>query len=123
MHQGDVTGFMFRIHPTIKFYTPDMGDGEASYYFYINSLPHQVTKKHKGIGFGGNKDKEFFKLWIDEDIDESSVFNGHDPTYGLGSLASPGTQKLTIKRMEIWGLGDRVNQEEQARYREERALE
>jgi hypothetical protein len=37
-YQGDVTGFMFAIHPNIKFFTPDKGDG-ANHYFYVQSIP------------------------------------------------------------------------------------
>jgi hypothetical protein len=37
-YQGDVTGFMFAIHPTIKFFTTDKGEG-GHHYFYINSIP------------------------------------------------------------------------------------
>ena len=46
-----------------------------------------------------------FKLWLDEDLDKSKVFNGNDATYGYGALAGSGTSNLSIKRMEIWGLG------------------
>lgn len=59
----------------------------------------------KGIGFGGNEHKQNFKLWIDQDIDKSTVFNGHDKTYGFGSLVTPSTTNLNITRLEIWGLG------------------
>lgn len=38
----------------------------------------QDGKSRKGLGFGGNKDKEHFKLWIDQDIDKSTVYNGID---------------------------------------------
>lgn len=40
-----------------------------------------------------------FKLWIDEDMDKSKVFNGNDATYGYGALAGPGTSNLDIVRM------------------------
>lgn len=30
-----------------------------------------------------------FKLWIDEYIDNSTVYNGSDSTYGYGPLAGP----------------------------------
>ena len=53
----------------------------------------------KGIGFGGNKYKEDFKLWIDEDLDKSKVHNGGDATYGFGSLASFATSTLSIRRL------------------------
>ena len=72
-----------------------------------------MSKRRKGIGFGGTKSKENFKLWIDEDLDKSSVFNGNDPTYGFGALASPGTNILSIRRLEIWGLGNKHNIEDQ----------
>ena len=32
----------------------------------------------RGIGFGGNSHKQNFKLWIDQDVDKSTVFNGPD---------------------------------------------
>ncbi len=37
-----------------------------------------------------------FKLWIDENVDNSTVYNGHDMTYGSGYLAGPATEKLRI---------------------------
>jgi hypothetical protein len=48
-----------------------------------------------------------FKLWIDEDMDKSKVHNGNDSTYGYGALAGSGTSILSIKRLEIWGLGSK----------------
>lgn len=55
-------------------------------------------------------------MWIDGDLDRSYVSNGKDVTYGYGALASPGTSVLNIKRMEVWGLGNRFNYEEQMQY-------
>ena len=68
-------------------------------------MDEKSTKMRKGIGFGGNNFKQNFKLWIDQDIDKSTVFNGHDETYGFGSLLNPSTTKLNITRMQIWALG------------------
>ena len=84
--------------------TTDRGDGGQN-YFLINSADEKFTKKRKGIGFGGTDEWENFKLWIDQDMDKSKVFNGNDKTYGYGALAGVGTTNLSIKRMEIWGLG------------------
>lgn len=58
-----------------------------------------MVKLRRGIGFGGNKNKQDFKLWIDQDLDKSTVFNGNDPTYGYGSLANPMSTNLSITRM------------------------
>lgn len=55
-----------------------------------------MTKFRKGLGFGGSNDLKNFKLWIDEDLDKSTVQNGYDMTYGYGSLAGPTTEKLRI---------------------------
>jgi len=40
-------------------------------------------------------------------MDKSKVFNGNDPTYGFGALAGTATSNLFIKRLEIWGLGNK----------------
>ena len=52
VYQGDLTAFMFTIEPYIRFMTTDRGDGGQN-YFLINSADEKVTKKRKGIGFGG----------------------------------------------------------------------
>ena len=88
--QGDLTAFMFSLNPKIKFMTTDKGEG-GNTYFYINNINEDISKRRKGIGFGGDNQKDNFKLWIDEDIDRSTVFNGNDPTYGFGPLASYAT--------------------------------
>ena len=62
-------------------------------------------------------------MWIDEDIDYSSVYNGKDNTYGFGNLATYGTEKLNIKRLEFWGLGHDYNIEDQKNYWKEREVE
>ena len=56
-------------------------------YFMISSGDSLITKHRKGIGFGGNIELKNFKLWIDEDMDKSTVYNGYDQTYGYGALA------------------------------------
>lgn len=53
-------------------------------------------------------------------MDKSKVFNGNDITYGYGTLAGPGTTQLNIKRMEIWGLGNKDNLKDQEEYWKER---
>ena len=56
-----------------------------------------MTKHRKGIGFGGNREKlNNFKLWLDEDLDKSKVYNGYDMTYGYGPLAGQLTENLKI---------------------------
>ena len=99
---------MFSIEPKIRFMTTDKGDG-GQHYFYINNIDEKLSKRRRGFGFGGNKNKENFKLWLDEDLERSTVFNGNDPTYGFGTLASSATDVLSIRKLEIWGLGDQHN--------------
>lgn len=55
-------------------------------------------------------------MWIDQDLDKSTVFNGNDPTYGFGNMANPMSDKLSITKMEIWGLGSNFDLEKQAQY-------
>lgn len=78
--------------------TTDKGEN-GHFYFYINTIDEKLSKIRKGIGFGGDKYKENFKLWIDEDLDKSKVHNGNDATYGYGSLASFATETLNIRRL------------------------
>lgn len=47
-------------------------------------------------------------------MDKSTVYSGHDPTYGFGSLIMSSTTQLNISQIEIWGIGtyeDQKNQE------------
>lgn len=79
-------------------YSADKGNG-GKHYFFINNLDEKSTKMRRGIGFGGNNDKTNFKLWIDQDLDKSTVYNGNDQTYGFGSLVNPATTNLNITKM------------------------
>lgn len=63
-YQGDLTGFLFTLHPQMTFFTTDKGEG-GSHYFYLNNISNEKFKKRRGIGFGGDEDKKNFKLWID----------------------------------------------------------
>lgn len=114
-YQGDLRGFMFSIDPTIRFMTTDKGEN-GNHYFFINNIDQKVSKKTKGLGFGGDYAKENCKLWIDQDLDKSTVFNGNDKTYGYGLLANPMSQNLNITKMEIWGLGNNFDLQKQAQY-------
>ena len=89
---------MFTIHPQIRYFTTDKGEAGTK-YFYMNTISNERFNKRKGFGFGGDEDKKNFKLWIDEDMDKSSIYSGKDSTYGFGMLASPGTERLNIRRM------------------------
>jgi hypothetical protein len=61
----------------------NVGNGHGgSNYFFISTGNEIITKHKKGIGFGGNSELANFKLWIDENMDKSAVFNGYDNTYG-----------------------------------------
>lgn len=55
-----------------------------------------ITKRRKGIGFGGDKDLKNYKLWIDEDLDKSTTYNGYDATYGYGPLTGQLNEILNI---------------------------
>lgn len=78
--------------------TTDKGDN-GSHFFFINTIDEKVSKRRRGIGFGGDANKKNCKLWIDQDLDKSSVFNGNDVTYGYGTLANPMSTNLSIRKM------------------------
>lgn len=51
----------------------------------------------RGLGFGG-KNKEDFKLWIDESMESKSYVGGkEDGTYGYGAIAFSTTSILKIR--------------------------
>lgn len=56
-------------------------------------------------------------------MDKSSVFNGKDSTYGYGCLAGSGTERLSVRRIEVWGLGSQHNIQDQVDYWKEREEE
>ena len=86
---------MFTIEPHIKFITTGNGEGGEN-YFFVSAGNELLTKHRKGIGFGGNQELKNFKLWIDQDMDKSKVYNGYDMTYGYGPLAGQLTETLRI---------------------------
>jgi hypothetical protein len=90
---------------------PLNGEGESNFFSLYNISSNK--NRRRGLGFGG-RDFENYKLWIDEDIeDKSYTNNGPDLTYGHGFIASPATEKLKIRDIEIWGLGTAENLREQ----------
>lgn len=62
-------------------------------------MQDKFSGSRQGLGFGGDDHKQNFKLWIDQDIDKSTVYNGYDPTYGFGSLITAGTTQLNITKL------------------------
>jgi hypothetical protein len=100
---------------------PGDGEGDSNYFYIFGQVG--VKGKKRGLGFGG-RDFDSFKIWIDEEIeDKSYVNNGLDLTYGYGYIASPGTDKLSVRMLEIWGLGTQQNLVEQEEYKKERIEE
>ena len=121
-YQGNLSSYLFTLNPEIHYYTTDRGDGDSK-YFWFNTISNDRFGKRKGLGFGGNEDKKNFKLWIDEDLDHSTVYNGKDNTYGFGHLATFNTDKLHIKRLEFWGLGHQFDLDNHKKYWDEREIE
>ena len=121
-YQGNLSGYLFTLHPEIHYYTTDMGDDDNK-YFWFNTIDNEKFGKRKGLGFGGNEDKKNFKLWIDGDLDHSTVYNGKDNTYGFGHVATFNTEKLHIKRLEFWGLGHQFDLDNHKKYWDEREIE
>jgi hypothetical protein len=95
--QGDVQGFLFTAEPKMKFLIPANESGKN--FFFVNNMQDKLGGGRQGIGFGGDDHKQNFKLWIDQDFDKSTVFNGHDNTYGFGSLIGPSTTQLNIIKL------------------------
>lgn len=89
--------------------SPEKGNG-GNHFFYISNPDEKLSHKlRKGIGFGGDNNKQHWKLWIDQDLDKSTVYNGVDSTYGFGAVLNPSTSKLNIIKMQIWGLGNEID--------------
>ena len=52
-YQGDMTGFLFTIHPSLHYYAADNGENDTK-YFYLNNISNEKFNRRKGMGFGGN---------------------------------------------------------------------
>jgi hypothetical protein len=97
-YQGTTKGYMFTVEPNFRFMHAEASD-KAKHFFFINTIDEVIGKKSRGIGFGGDNHKEDFKLWVDERLNKSTVYNGYDMTYGYGTLANPVETTLKINKM------------------------
>lgn len=90
------------------------------------NLPHDGEGKpdqSKGIGFGGTKDGQNCRIWIDKDYENKSYCTINDNTYESGPLLNSHIKKLKVIRIiivlflqqlnlvEVWGICHPVNEE------------
>lgn len=92
--QGNENNYIFSIEPKYQNY-------------------HSVEKKHysfltnKGIGFGGNEQKNKFRIWIDSEILLKSYVSNEGEGFQDGFLLDApfcNQNKIMIQQIEVWGF-------------------
>ena len=58
------------------------------------------------MGFGGDSDYEYFRIWLDKDVLNSSKTFDYGSTYEEGPLTEAADKFLKIATVEIWGFPD-----------------
>ncbi|CAM6100499.1 unnamed protein product [Calypogeia fissa] len=94
---------------------------EKNFVYSHKNAPGQAYRaqpKPQGIGFGGSSSKE--RIWLDEEFGTLLVrHHAVDKTYQAGSLVPNqgyGPTSAKIVDIEVWGLGGKHADEEQARF-------
>lgn len=105
--------FLFRFEPEINIYCVS-GASSNEGYMYLNSKGYALPR---GMGIGGTTSK--FRLFLSEDLDESSYTTTKCLSFESGRLSS--RENFTIDAMEIWGCGDEDDLMHQRMYRKDTA--
>lgn len=80
---GDANSYIFSMIPKFRVFFSKFGEGGRNYCQLNMSEEHK-----KGIGFGGDG-KDFFRVWLDEDLRNKSYVVAEDQTYENGFLVDP----------------------------------
>lgn len=89
--------FLFRLEPEINVYRVT-ASSDSGGVMYLNSKGYALPR---GIGMGGTTSK--FRLFLSEDLDESSYTTTKSLVFEGGRLSSQ--ENFTIEAMEVWGCG------------------
>eukprot|EP01016_Furgasonia_blochmanni_P045803 TRINITY_DN650_c0_g2_i6.p1 TRINITY_DN650_c0_g2~~TRINITY_DN650_c0_g2_i6.p1 ORF type:complete len:261 (+),score=55.56 TRINITY_DN650_c0_g2_i6:75-857(+) len=120
-YAGDFNSAIFSLYPRFQYYS-SLSDGENC-FTYLNTKRIDNSKFKSGLGFGGNKYFEKYRIWIDDDLEHNSYIGPDDSAYESGFLAEPHVTKLKIETLEIWGAGDESTFEQQIKFREDEMSE
>ena len=93
-YQGDPDSYVFSLYPRLcNFF---FVDGETSMPFF-NYLNFSQEGRKNGVGFGGNINKNTFRIWLDKDTFNKSYTISEDITFENGYLVEPGHETLNVK--------------------------
>ncbi|KAL4446100.1 hypothetical protein ABPG74_021639 [Tetrahymena malaccensis] len=114
--QGDDNCFIFSFQPTFNIFTAN-NQSQNKNFAYMNSKSIKDYDKYQaGIGYGMSKDGSKYRLWLDQLIHSQSYIMFSDDIYEPGWILEPKeyTKRdskvfLNIDAIEIWGLGNDEN--------------
>ncbi|CAK9068107.1 unnamed protein product [Durusdinium trenchii] len=97
---GSTECWLFALQPSLAVCKSTSSSGN---YFYLNSRNKYAPR---GVGFGGQQN--FFRLWVDADLEECYVLES-DATYSSGWLLPSAGDRLQtpfqVAVLEVWGCG------------------
>lgn len=105
--------FLFRLEPDVRVYRVS-GNSDSGGVMYLNSKGYALPR---GLGMGGNTSK--FRLFLSEDLDESSYTTSKCMAFESGRLSSH--ERFVIEAMEVWGCGDEDDVVRQRAFRKDTA--
>lgn len=105
--------FLFRFEPAINVYRVT-GAASTDGFMYLNSKGFALPR---GLGMGGTMSK--FRLFLSEDLDESSYTTTKGLSFESGRLS--GRENFTIDALEVWGCGDADDVARQSAFRQDAA--
>ncbi|TYZ59138.1 hypothetical protein PybrP1_000063 [[Pythium] brassicae (nom. inval.)] len=105
--------FLFRFEPAISVYRVT-GAASSDGVMYLNSKGFALPR---GLGMGGTTSQ--FRLFLSEDLDESSYTTTKGLAFEGGRLS--GRDNFTIDALEVWGCGDDADVARQSAFRQDAA--
>lgn len=113
---GNLNWCIFTYSPIFKVFRTINNKGGTN-YTYMNTVKIENSEIAYGLGMGGTVKEP--RLWLDgDDITEKSYVTPEDTTYEIGNILNKHKlQRLSIHKIEVFGLGGQEALEEREEHR------
>lgn len=102
-YMGNSQAFLFSISPKFRTFFTFNGKGGKN-YCYMSTKQINNSKYKCGLGFGGDSDYDYFRLWLDKDLMNQSKSFDYGTTFEEGVLTEASDNYLKLISIEIWGF-------------------